>query len=325
MILAGDIGGTKTQLGLFEIERDSLSVIRKAVFPSQNYSGLDQIITEFLVDLEQTVTAACFGVAGPVIDGNCTTTNLPWVVNSSRLAGQLSLGTVTLLNDLEAIGYGVPLLEPHQICVLNEGEHVPGNCGIIAAGTGLGEAGLFWDGERHIPSASEGGHVDFAPRDEIEIELLRFMFKKFDRVSVERIVSGPGLLLIYEFLRDSGYGSESGTIAARFAEQDPSSVISAAALTGECPLSARALDLFTGMYGATAGNLALTLMATGGIYIAGGIAPKVIEKLQDGTFLRAFTDKGRFSALLSKIPVLVVLNDEVPLLGAARVAAGMHR
>ena len=325
MILAGDIGGTKTQLGLFEIEKGAVSVFRKAVFPSQAYSGLDQIIIEFLENLGQKITAACFGVAGPVIDGNCTTTNLPWVVNSSKLAALLSLDVVTLLNDLEAIGYGIPLLEPDQMCVLNEGEQTQGNFGIIAAGTGLGEASLFWDGERHIPSASEGGHVDFAPRNEIEIELLQFMFKKLGRISVERIVSGPGLFSIYEFLRDSGYGRESKTIAARFAEQDPSSVISTAALNGECPLSVQALDLFTTIYGATAGNLALTLMATGGIYIAGGIAPKILEKLQDGSFMRAFTDKGRFSALVSKIPVLVILNDEVPLLGAARVAAAMHR
>lgn len=319
MILAGDVGGTKTQLCLFEIE-GSLRPTRKSIFASQSYEALELIVTEFVEGVDERLDAACFGVAGPITDGNCITTNLPWNVKSSSLARVLSLPRVVLLNDLEAFGYGIPLLALEEMHILNAGEESNGNAGIVAAGTGLGVAGLFWDGKQHLPSASEGGHVDFAPRNKIEIELLRFLLKQFDHVSVERIVSGPGLLLIYDFLRSSGYGKESPEMQSRLTVQDPSSVISAAALTGDDELSVQALDLFTAIYGATAGNLALTLMAKGGIYVGGGIAPKILRKLKDGTFMRAFLDKGRFSSLLAKMPVRVILNDELPLLGAARVA-----
>ena len=320
MILAGDIGGTKTQLGLFH--PDNLrEPVEKAIFPSQSYSSLDDIVVEFAGSLGERIESACFGVAGPVVDGNCITTNLPWHVRSVNLAQILGIRHLTLLNDLEAFGYGIPLLIDDEMCSLNEGHRAIGNCGIIAAGTGLGQASMIWDGSRHIPSASEGGHVDFAPRNELEVKLLRFMLKQFDRVSVERLVSGPGLFHIYDFLRSSGYGRESDEMSRSLATQDPSSVVSAAALEGSDPLSVRALDVFTSLYGAAAGNLALTLMATGGIYIGGGIAPKILTKLQDGTFLKAFIDKGRFEGLLAKIPVKVILNNELPLFGSARVAA----
>lgn len=320
MILAGDIGGTKTLLGLFH--PDNLrEPVEKAIFPSQNYSSLDDIVVEFVRSIGERIESACFGIAGPVVDGNCLTTNLPWNVRSDNLARLLEVGQATLLNDLEAFGYGIPLLTDDEMFVLNEGQPAEGNCGIIAAGTGLGQASMIWDGSRHIPSASEGGHVDFAPRNELEVELLRFMLKQFDRVSVERLVSGPGLFLIYDFLRSSGYGVESDDIAHQLLDQDPSSVVSAAALEGSDELSVRALDVFTSLYGAAAGNLALTLLATGGIYIGGGIAPKILKKLTDGTFMRAFVDKGRFEGLLSKMPVRVILNSELPLFGSARVAA----
>lgn len=325
MILAGDIGGTKTQLGFFKVENGTIRSVRKAVFPSQEYGGLEEIVARFLAEKPERVEAACFGVAGPIIDGKCVTTNLPWIVSSNSLAELLSIETPALLNDLEAFGYGVPLLEERHLFVLNLGQEMKGNAGIIAAGTGLGEASLFWDGARHVPSASEGGHVDFAPRNETEIELLRFMLKRHDRVSVERLLSGPGLFLIYDFLRSTGHGNESKTVTGKLVEADPSSVVSTAALIEDDPLSKLALDMFVSIYGATAGNLALTLMATGGIYVGGGIAPKILTKLKDGSFMKAFVDKGRFSALLSTIPVRVILNDEAPLLGAARVAAQLHR
>jgi glucokinase len=320
MILAGDIGGTKTQLGVFHPE-NLRQPVAKAVFPSQSYSSLDDIVVEFANEIGERIESACFGVAGPVVDGNCTTTNLPWIVRSANLARILEVRSATLLNDLEAFGHGIPLLNDDEMCVLNEGQPATGNCGIIAAGTGLGQASMIWDGSQHIPSASEGGHVDFAPRNEIEVELLRFMLKQFDRVSIERLVSGPGLFLIYDFLRSAGFGVESDAVARRLVDEDPSSVVSAAALEESDELSVRALDVFTSLYGAAAGNLALTLLSTGGIYIGGGIAPKILKKLQDGTFMRAFTDKGRFAGLLSKMPVKVILNSELPLFGSARVAA----
>ena len=205
--------------------------------------------------------------------------------------------------------------------MLNEGKPQHGNAGIVAAGTGLGVAGLFWDGKSHVPLASEGGHVDFAPRNELEIELLRFLQKRHGHVSVERLVSGPGIHTIYEFLRTAGHGDESKEFSARLAAEDPSSVISSAGLLGESALARKAIDVFTDIYGSTAGNLALTLMATGGIYVGGGIAPKIVNKLLDGSFLNAFVDKGRFRYLLSEIPIKVILNPDIGLLGAASVAS----
>jgi glucokinase len=324
MILAGDIGGTKTNLGLFEVQGEALRSARQHSFPSQDYAGLEVIVTKFMADAPDKVTkvtAACFGIAGPVIEGECATPNLPWVVKARQLAQALNLTSVTLLNDLEATGHGIGELKPGEMLTLNEGEAQPGNAGLIAAGTGLGEASLFWNGHRLVPSASEGGHADFAPRNQLEIDLLRHLLTKFPRVSVERVLSGPGLFNIYDFLRDSRYCAESPEIAARLTEEDPSRVISAAALAGECPLAAKALEMFTAIYGATAGNIALMLKATGGMYVGGGIAPKIIEKLKDGTFMQAFLNKGRLSPLLETIPVRVIMNDKTALLGAARVAA----
>jgi len=321
MILAGDIGGTKTILGLFEDSGGGLIPHHQQSFPSKDYVGLEAIVTQFLAQTSEPVTAACFGIAGPVVDGQSVTSNLPWVVSARLLAQTLSIKSVTLINDLEAMAYGVAELKPEEMVTLNEGMRLPGNAGLVAAGTGLGEAILFWDGQRHIPSASEGGHADFAPRNLLEVELLRFLLTKFGHVSVERVLSGPGLFNIYDFLRSSGYGEESKAVTERFAKEDPSSVISAAALAGECGLCLKALDLFAAIYGATAGDIALILKATGGIYLGGGIAPKIIEKLKDGTFIGAFTDKGRLSSLVATIPVRVIMNPKTGLLGAARVAA----
>jgi glucokinase len=325
MILAGDIGGTKTILGLFEVSGDALRPAREAQYQSQKFRGLEEIIEQFRGGAGESIEAACFGVAGPIIDGECITTNLPWVVSARRLALLLSLPSVILLNDLESIGFGTAALNPDEWVELNKGESGRGNAGIIAAGTGLGTACLFWDGTRHIPSASEGGHIDFAPRDQLQIELLQFMLHKYERVSVERILSGPGLFHIYDFLRSSGYRREAPVVAARFQDQDPSVVISTAALAGEDELSVKALEMFVSIYGATAGDLALILKATGGLYIGGGIAPKIIDKLREGSFISAFIDKGRFTSLMTTIPVRVILNDRVALLGAARVAAGLAR
>lgn len=326
MIIAGDIGGTKTMLGLFAVSDGALTSMHEYSFPSRAYAGLEAIITEFRKEIaeqghNEAIAAACFGVAGPVTNGDCVATNLPWVVSSRNLARMLKLKSVELLNDLEITAHGIGELKPDEMVTLNQGIKVKANAGLIAAGTGLGVACLFWDGTKLIPSASEGGHVDFSPQNQLEIELLQFMLRQHDHVSIERIVSGMGIPVIYAFLKSTGYAEESPAITARMAQHDPSSVISQAALAGECELCVRTLDLFTSIYGAIAGNLALTLKANGGIYIGGGIAPKIISKMKDGTFIGAFLAKGRFTPLLANIPVKVILNDKTALLGAARVAA----
>lgn len=320
MILAGDIGGTKTNLGLFDIVDGTMTLRREQSYPSRNYPGLESIIDEFTSGAG-VVTAACVGVAGPVIEGRSTTTNLPWHVDSQSLASLLKLHSVALINDLEATAHGIAELKPDEFVNLNEGTAEPGNAALIAAGTGLGTASLFWDGRELMPSASEGGHVDFAPRNQIEIQLLQDQLTRHRHVSVERVLSGPGLFVIYEFLRDINYARESSAVAERFKGRDPSSVVANAALAGECELCVKALDMFAGIYGAVAGNIALQLKATAGVYVGGGIAPKIIEKLRDGTFMKAFIAKGRLSSLLEAIPVRVIMNDKTALLGAARVAA----
>lgn len=320
MILAGDIGGTKTNLGLFDVIDGTMTMRREQSYASRNFAGLELIIRDFTAGAGQ-VDAACVGVAGPVIEGRSTTTNLPWIVESRPLASLLNLDSFALINDLEATAYGIAELKPEEFVTLNVGTEEPGNAALIAAGTGLGAASLFWDGEGHLPSASEGGHMDFAPRNQLEIQLLRDLLTKHQHVSLERVLSGPGLLVIYEFLRDNNYASELAGIAERFKDHDPSSVIANAALAGESDLCAKALDMFTGIYGAFAGNVALQLKAIAGVYVGGGIAPKIIEKLKDGTFMKAFVDKGRLSSLLEAVPVRVIMNDKTALLGAARVAA----
>ena len=322
MILAGDIGGTKTNLGLFDVAAGVLTPRKLQSLPSKSFSGLEAIIDGFMRGQDRrSVAAACFGVAGPVVEGHSVTPNLPWVVEAASLASRLSLDDVALLNDLEATAHGIGELKPEDFATLNEGTPETGNAALIAAGTGLGSASLFWDGEKHVPSASEGGHMDFAPRDQLQASLLQHLIENHGHVSVERVLSGPGLFTIYDFLRGSGYAKESATVAERFKQSDPSSVIANAAMARECRLCEKALDMFASIYGATSGNIALLLKAVAGVYVGGGIAPKIINKLKDGTFMKAFVDKGRLSSLLEAVPVRVILNDKTALLGAARVAA----
>jgi glucokinase len=322
MILAGDIGGTKTNLGLFDIADGVLTLRSQQKFPSKRYAGLESIVDEFMTGAGgPSLAAACFGVAGPVVDGRSVTPNLPWVVESMSLASRLKLDSVALINDLEATAHGIAELKPEEFATLNKGTPETGNAVLIAAGTGLGTASLFWDGEKFVPSASEGGHIDFAPRDQLETQLLQNQMEIHGHVSVERVLSGPGLFNIYDFLRSTSYGEESPLVAERLKLDDPSSVVAKAALAGECPTCEKALDMFASIYGATAGNIALMLRAVAGVYVGGGIAPKILDKLKDGTFMKAFTSKGRLSSLLEAIPVRVILNDKTALLGAARVAA----
>jgi glucokinase len=322
VILAGDIGGTKSNLGLFR-EDDLRSPLIEESVRSRDFAGLEQIIAEFLVRTTPVgpITRACFGIAGPIVDECSETPNLPWIVRAQKIRELLRVDAVRLINDLKATAHGVLLLRPDELVTLNAGgAHAAGNAALIAAGTGLGEALLHWNGTLYQPVASEGGHADFAPRNDIEIELLKYLIQRFGHVSYERVLSGPGLFNIYSFMRDSGYAGEESWILEKFKESDPSAVISQAAIAGKSELCARALETFVSIYGAEAGNLALKAMAISGVYVGGGIAPKIVAKLQDGMFMRAFTAKSRLSDLLQKVPVYVILNPKTALYGAASAA-----
>jgi glucokinase len=327
VILAGDVGGTKTNLGLFEAAGGVLYLVRSATYPSADFPGLAPLLREFLAGEERTVRAACCGVPGPVLDNRTETTNLAWALDGRRVAEEAGLPEVVLINDLVATAEGIPLLADDEMVVLHPGDpEAAGNRALIAAGTGLGMALMPRIGEHWVPVPSEGGHADFAPRNDAEIALLRHLQARFGRVSVERVVTGPGLFNIYKYLRDAGHAPESPEVrAALEEEEDPVPVISESGLAEQCGLCSRTLDLFAAAYGAAAGNLALTGTATGGVYVAGGIAPKILPRLREGGFVRAFLDKGRFEPFMEKIPVRVILEERTAMLGAARHAlAGMR-
>jgi len=349
MIVAGDIGGTKTHLALFDWKKDRVDPVRLESFHSADYTSLEDMLTEFLapptapqsiddvaaekgdaVEVErpaekpQKIDAACFGIAGPVIENRCQTTNLPWVVDGATLAKQFDIPKVKLLNDLEAMAYGILLLRPDEVEVLNAGTPPAQNqaLALIAAGTGLGESILFWNGSRYQPTPSEGGHADFAPNNDNEIELLRHLRSSYLHVSYERVLSGPGLHAIYDYVRDSKK-NEPTWLAEQIKAGDPAAAIAEAGLKGQADIAKQALDLFASIYGAEAGNLALKGMTLNGVYVGGGIAPKLLAKLKDGTFMKSFTNKGRYKRVMSSIPVKVVMNQKTALLGAASVAASL--
>jgi glucokinase len=321
MILAGDIGGTHARLALFQVQDGHFSLVSASVFPSREYRGLDEIVARFVASAGARPDAACFGVAGPVRNGRVETSNLPWIIESKRLADELKIRKAVLINDLEANAWGIPALDPEDVVALNQVKGNPaGNQAVIAAGTGLGEAGMYWDGLQHHVFACEGGHADFAPRNELEVELLRYLRARFGHVSYERIVSGPGLVNVFHFLRDTGRGAEPAWLTDQITHSDPAAAISHAAIEGKCALCEQAVDLFVSLYGAEAGNLALKIMATGGVYLGGGIAPKMLPKLAGPLFMQAFVGKGRMQALLEAMPVKVITNEKIALLGAARCA-----
>ena len=302
-VLAGDIGGTKTNLALYAVEEPQrIVLVREASFPSADYDGLDGVIGDFRQAGQESIAAGAFGIAGPVLDGKVVATNLAWEVEASNLSKILGGFKVRLMNDLEATAYGALFLADEEIYVLNVGNPRRGNCAVIAAGTGLGQAFLFWDGHRYIPAATEGGHVDFSPRDEKEVKLLRFLKKQYHgRVSYERVLSGPGLVGIFRFL-DQGLNRSTRTeIRARMQAEDPAAVIGEAGVSGTCGVCTEAVDMFVSLYGAQAGNLALTVMSVGGVYIGGGIVTKMLSKMTSGLFMDAFVDKGRFAQLLRDI------------------------
>jgi glucokinase len=322
MILAGDIGGTNARLAYFQPSNGSLRLVSERVFPSREHKELGEIVTQFLKDSGTRPQAACFGIAGPVRNGRVETSNLPWVIEQSRLAKQIQLPETLLINDLEANAWGIGALSQQDLVALNRGSaEANGNQAVIAPGTGLGEAGLYWDGNKHQVFASEGGHSDFAPQGDLQIELLRFLEKRFQHVSYERILSGPGLVNVYEFWCEK----EHKTPASTSNGDDRAAAISRAALDGNDPVAERALDLWISIYGAEAGNLALKVMATGGVFLGGGISPKILPKLKDRTLIDGFVAKGRLRPLLEAIPVHVITNDKAALLGAARCANASHK
>jgi glucokinase len=320
MILAGDIGGTNARLAYFQRGNGHLQLVSERVFPSREYNELGDIVSKFLKESSTRPEVACFGIAGPVHDGRVETSNLPWVIEQSRLAKQIQLPATLLINDLEASAWSIGGLPAEDMVPLNQVQHSQGNQAVIAPGTGLGEAGLFWNGSEHQVFACEGGHADFAPIGDLQVELLGFLSGKFRHVSYERVLSGPGLVNIYEFLRSKRSGDESPGVAARLVEGDAAAEISSAALNHTNPLAEEALDLWISIYGAEAGNLALKTMATGGIFLAGGISPKILSQLTGPHFMQAFLEKGRLRPLLEGIPVRVITNDKAGLWGAARCA-----
>jgi glucokinase len=321
VILVGDIGGTNTRLAIIDMVKGHFNFLAEETFASREEPSLESALRKFLSKALHPITRASLGVAGPIRHGRCEATNLPWVIDSQEIARQLNLPRIGLINDWEAGAYGIAGLETKDFEVLNQGTHdAQGNRAVIAAGTGLGEVGLFWDGKEYTPFPSEGGHADFAPRNHLEMDLLDYLLKRHARVSAERVISGPGLFNIYQFLKDTGRAEEPIWLVDQMRQKDPPVVITENALAGKSSLCTQALDLFISLYGAEAGNLALKVMATGGLYLGGGIAPKILAKLKDPVFMNAFTAKGRMRPLLQAIPVRVILNPKVALIGAARHA-----
>ena len=329
-ILAGDIGGTKTTLALYRATRradeeqgGSMSLVREDSFPSARYPGLEEVIDAFLE--QEAVSAAAFGIAGPVLDGKVIATNLAWQVEASRLTAHLGGAQVRLMNDLEATAYGALSLAPAELQSLNPGRNRPGHRAVIAAGTGLGQAFLFWDGQRYRAAATEGGHVDFASRNVLEDRLFGYLRRRYARVSYERLLSGPGLVHICRFLAEEEGRALTAGVEERMQTEEPAAVIGQAGVSGVCPTSEAAVDIFLSIYGAQAGNLALTVMSLGGVYIGGGIITKLLPRVGHGAFMRAFVDKGRFGPLMEEVPVWIVLNPKASQIGAAQAALRLIR
>jgi glucokinase len=320
MILAGEIGATRTRLAAFDTEGNKLQLVVEKTYMSQEHGGLAEIITAFIKTEGIPVHSACFGVAGPVTAGRSKISNLPWTIDRRELASQLKLDSVGLINDLEAYAYGIDALESKDFITLSEGaEDAEGNRAVISARTGLGVAGMYWDGFRHHPFACEGGHADFAPRNKLDMELLTYLQGKHGRVSSERILSGPGIKNIYDFLRDTKKVDEPPDLREQMSQApDPPALISKLAAEGKSPICDQTMSLFVTIYGAETGNCALHFMSTGGIFIGGSIAAKNVNKMKDPVFMKSFLDKGRMTPLLKQMPVKIVLNDDSGIIGAAR-------
>jgi glucokinase len=321
MILAGDIGATRTRMAAFQAEANKLALVVEKTYKSQEHSGIAEIISAFVKTEGIPVHTACFGVAGPVRSGRSKISNLPWTIDSRELAAQLRLNSVGLINDLEAYAYGIDALESKDFVTLSEGigDDAEGNRVVIAARTGLGVAGLYWDGFRHHPFPCEGGHSDFAPKSDLEAELAHYLREKHEHVSCERILSGPGLKNIYEFLRDTRKADEPDWLKQQMSQApDQPALISKLALEKQAAICDQALDMFVGVYGSETGNCALNFLATGGVFVGGNIAAKIAPRMQEAIFMNSFLNKGRMRSLLADMPVKIVLNDNCGIIGAAR-------
>jgi glucokinase len=325
MLLAGDIGGTKTELAVFSPDNGPHEPLAESRFASAAYPGLVAMVGEFLDRVEYEVDRATFGVAGPVIQNRVEVTNLPWIVDAEVLREELGLSSVTLLNDLAAIANGVPRLKPDEVHTLKQGRRDPaGAIAVIAPGTGLGEAFLTWDGDRYRPHASEGSHVDFAPSNPRQMQLLRYLWPRFEHVSYELVCSGMGIPNLYAYFRNGGYAEEPDWLAEQLAQaEDPTPIIVNAALEERSELCVLTLNTFVSILGAEAGNLALKVMATGGVYLGGGIPPRILPALEQGAFLEAFHRKGRLEDVLIDVPVHVILDSDIALFGTACYGLGL--
>ncbi len=326
LVLAGDVGGTKTNLATFAVNGAGLMPDRQERYPSESFPGLNAIIREFLTSEKRRISGAAFGIPGPIRAGRAKPTNLTWGVDAAEIATEFSIPFVGLLNDLAANAHGIAELAPEDFAVIQVGAaHPVGNRCVVSPGTGLGEAGLFWDGQRHQVWACEGGHGDFAPRNTLEIALLEYLIKHYGHVSCERVASGMGIENIYKFLRETGRGRENPRVAEEMKTGDIGAIVSKHAAAGDCAMCAQAIEIFIGCLGAEAGNMALKSMALGGVFLGGGIPVKLLANLQGVAFTHPFNDKGRLSDLMQSIPVKVVLNDQAALLGAARHAVDGSR
>lgn len=315
MLLAGDIGGTKTNLTLYS--GDSTTPVLEESLPSRSFKTFEALLEQFLAGKNVTIEKACLGVAGPVFDGHCEVTNLFWTIDEKKLAQAFKIQKVKFLNDLEATGYGILCLKESDLFTVNPGKPNPtGNIAVLAAGTGLGEAFLIWENSRYRVIPSEGGHCDMAPHNETEIELLRFLLKSHTHVSNERVISGLGFMNIYNFVKTYRNYTEPAALRHRFETEDPNAVITAEAMAGN-PICEETLNLFMALYGSEAGNLAIKTMSTGGVYVGGGIAPKILPKFEEKNFMNAFLNKGRMANILADFPVKIILNPKTALLGAA--------
>ena len=318
VILAGDIGGTNTRLGLFTLKKDRPMLVATQTYPSRKVAGLEDILELFLKTTNTPISGACFGIAGPVKNGRCRTTNLPWEVSEKQIKRRFQWKRVRLINDLRAMAYAIPALRKKELFALNLGRRIPNDpIGLIAPGTGLGMVLLIHENQRYITIPSEGGHADFAPKNSSESQLWQYLRNALGHVSIERVLSGPGLVNIYSWLKDTDREPEPDWLARRMQAEDPAKVISATALKKKTPICVKTLDLFISIFGAVAGNLALTGLTRAGIYLGGGIAPHILPKVREGIFMKAFTAKGRFAKLMGQIPVDVILHEQPALLGAA--------
>jgi glucokinase len=322
-VLAGDIGGTNARFAILDVRGPTEArIVHEARYPSATAPGLASLVTRYLAEAGARPDVACFGIACPVIDGDCEAPNLPWKVDTRRLAQEIGIPRTSVINDFHAVGYGLHSLSDDEVEVLQPGVAVAhGPIALIGAGTGLGQGYLLWEGSRYVVYPSEGGHADFSPTDGLQRDLLASLAGEFGRVSSERILSGEGLGRIYRFLASAGVAEEQAAVRDEMAGKDPAAVITRHGLAGTDPLSVKALELFVRAYGTAAGNLALTILASGGVYIAGGIASKIVRRLAAGAFMEAFRAKGRLSSVAARIPVRVILTGDVALYGAAAVAA----